>query len=75
MIYLDDILIYSNSIAEHRKPVREVFCQLCANRLYILSNKCVFYHDKVEFLDFILDLYGVQMDDSKVLIIQEWPMF
>jgi len=59
MIYLDDILIYSDNIAEHRKPVREVLCWLHANGLYILSKKCIFYYNKIEFLGFILGLYGV----------------
>jgi len=32
----------------------------------------MFYHDKVEFLGFILGPQGVQMDNNKVLIIWEW---
>ena len=75
IIYSNNILIYSDNIAEHRKPIREVLCWLHANGLYILSNKYVFHYNKIEFLGFILDLYGVQMDDSKISIIQKWPMF
>ena len=73
MIYLDDILIYSDSIAEHKDHVREVLQQLRINGLFASPNKCVLHCDKVEFLGFILGPHGVQMDDSKVSVIQEWP--
>ena len=74
MICLDDILIYLDSIAEYKKHVREVLQWLYANGLYVLPNKCVFHYNKVEFLGFILDPYRVQMDNSKVSVIQEWPI-
>jgi len=54
MIYLDNILIYSDSIAEHKTYVREILQQLHANGLYASPTKCVFHCDKVEFLGFIL---------------------
>ena len=73
MIYLDDILIYLDSIVEHKDHIREVLRQLRTNGLFASPNKCVFHCDKVEFLGFILGPQGVQMDDSKVSIIQEWP--
>jgi len=71
VIYLDDILIYSDSITEHKKHVREVLQWLCTNRLYALPTKCMFHHNKVEFLGFILGLQGVQIDNKKVSIIWE----
>jgi len=73
IIYLDDILIYSDSITEHKKHVRKVLQWLCTNGLYASPTKCVFYHDKVEFLGFILGSQGVQIDNNKVSIIWEWP--
>ena len=42
IIYLDDILIYSNNPADHRKHVREVLCRLRANGLYAHPDKCHF---------------------------------
>jgi len=36
IIYLDDILIYSDNITEHKKHVREVLCCLYTNGLYCL---------------------------------------
>ena len=54
VIYLDDISIYSDSITEHKKHVKEVLQRLCTNGLYVSPTKCMFYHDKVEFLGFIL---------------------
>jgi len=73
VIYLDDILIYSDSIAEHKDHVREVLRRLRTNGLFASPNKYVFHRDKVEFLGFILGPQGVQMDNSKVSVIQEWP--
>jgi hypothetical protein len=54
VIYLDDILIYSDNMADHKKHVREVLWCLCANRLYTHTDKCEFHTKSVEYLGFTL---------------------
>ena len=73
IIYLDDILIYSNNPADHKKHVQEVLCCLCENGLYAHLDKCHFSKDTIEYLGFILSKDGLKMDPSKVQIIQDWP--
>jgi len=73
VIYLDNILIYLDNILEHKKHVKEVLRRLRANDLYASSSKCVFYCQQVEFLGYILGPQGVQIDKSKVQVIQDWP--
>jgi len=73
IVYLDDILIYSENLKEHKKQVKEVLRQLKTNRLYAFPSKCMFYQEQVEFLGFILSLKGLQMDLEKVCAIWEWP--
>ena len=72
-IYLDDILIYSNDPAEHKKHVCEVLRCLRKHGLYAHLDKCHFSTDSVEYLGFILLKEGLKMDPSKVLTIQDWP--
>jgi len=43
IVYLDDILIYSNNLAEHRKHVKEVLRQLRKHGLFARTNKCKFH--------------------------------
>src|SRR5258707_8523301 len=71
--YLDDILIYSNSLEDHRDHVHEVLCHLCMAGLYANPKKCKFHMDTVEYLRFILSPKGLQMDPTKVSTIQDWP--
>ena len=52
-IYLDDILIYSDSPAKHWKHVCEVFCHLRQHSLYARANKCKFSIDTIEYLGYI----------------------
>ena len=73
LIYLDDILIYSNTLEEHHRHIREVLLQLRDNKLYARGNKCSFHEDTVEYLSFILSPNGLSMDPSKVSTILEWP--
>ena len=42
IIYLDDILIFSNNIEDHHHVVREVFQRLNNHGLYIKVSKCEF---------------------------------
>ena len=73
IIYLDNILIYSNNPADHKKHVCEVLRCLCENGLYSHPDKCRFSQDTIEYLSFILSKDGLKMDPSKVQTIQDWP--
>ena len=73
MIYLDDILIYLNSMSEHHWYVKEVLKCLCNAGLYTKAEKCKFHSKLVKYLRYILSSSGLTMSDDKVKIIQDWP--
>jgi len=73
VVYLDNILIYSDTHDEHLKQVQEVMHHLRSNHLYAKIEKCKFNIDKTNFLGFIISPKGLQMDDSKVQTIRNWP--
>ena len=74
IIYLDDILVYSDNIDQQtRTHVHEVLRRLCENGLYAGAHKCSFHQDTVEYLGYILLPSGLTMDPAKVQTIQDWP--
>jgi len=72
MIYLDDILIYSNNMSEHHWYVKEVLMHLCKAGLYTKAEKYEFHSESVEYLGYILSPSDLTMSDNKVKIIQDW---
>ncbi|KAL0148034.1 hypothetical protein M9458_056649, partial [Cirrhinus mrigala] len=72
VVYIDDILIYSRNLAEHRQHVQQVLHKLRDHSLYLKLEKCEFHRPSVQFLGYIT-VEGVQMDQGKVSAIQEWP--
>ena len=73
LVYLDNILIYSNSEEEHIWHVHEVLHCLQQYNLYACTNKCFFHVQIVEYLGYILSLSGLTMAADKVQVIQDWP--
>ena len=73
MIYLDDILIYSNNMSKHHRHVKEVLKHLCKAGLYAKAEKYKFHSESVEYLGYILSPFGLTMSDDKIKIIQDWP--
>src|SRR5260221_7618954 len=71
--YLDDILVYSDSLEDHRNHIWEVLRRLRKVGLYANLKKCKFHTDTMEYLRFILSPKGLQMDPTKVSAIQDWP--
>ena len=69
MIYLDDILIYSDNMSEHHRHVKEVLRHLCKTGLYAKAEKCELHSELVEYLGYILFPSGLTMSDNKVKII------
>ena len=72
-VYIDDILIFSRSVEEHRVHVRQVLQRLLENRLYVKAEKRVFHVPSVSFLGYIIGQGQISMDPSKVSAVAEWP--
>ena len=70
--YLDDILIYSESLKEHKRHVRQVLQALSDAGLHLAREKCEFHYQSVKYLRFIITTDGVAPDPAKVATVQEW---
>ena len=68
IIYLGDILIYSNNIFKHHWYVKKVLKHLCKASLYAKAEKCKFYSELVEYLRYIISPSGLTMSNNKVKI-------
>ena len=73
VVYLDDILVFSKTTAEHSHHVRQVLQRLLENRLFVKAEKCVFSSPSVEFLGHVLEEGRVRADPGKVRAVEEWP--
>ncbi len=71
MIYLDDILIYSNNMSEHHQHVKEGLKHLHKTGLYAKAEKCKFHSKLVKYLKYILSPSGLTMSNDKIKIIQD----
>jgi hypothetical protein len=70
--YLDNILIYSDSMEEHRKYVRMALIWLRDIGLTLKPSKCEFHMKTMEYLGYIISPIGLQMDPKKIKIVKEW---
>ncbi|KAJ2998828.1 hypothetical protein NUW54_g6994 [Trametes sanguinea] len=74
VVYLDDIIIFTNDLEEHRKIVRQVLQILRENHLSCKPEKCEFETQQTEYLGHIISPGKVQMDPGKVAGVTEWPV-
>ncbi|RDB19712.1 Transposon Tf2-9 polyprotein [Hypsizygus marmoreus] len=73
IVYMDDILIFTNSLEEHRRVTTEVLEILCKNNLFLKPEKCEWEKMRVEYLGVIVSENGVEMDPAKVEAVHAWP--
>src|SRR6201992_1154312 len=70
--YLDDVLVYSDTLEEHKIHVRTVLEALQKAGLNLKPEKCEFYQESVKYLGVIISRDGVKMDPSKIKTILDW---
>ncbi len=73
IVFIDDILIYSNTREEHIHHVRSELKRLMQYQLYAKAEKCEFHQTSISFLGYIISQEGVAMDERKVKAVLEWP--
>ncbi|KAK3532190.1 hypothetical protein QTP86_009293 [Hemibagrus guttatus] len=71
--YIDDILVYSTSMKDHVRQVREVLARLQQYHLFVKLEKCEFHWTTVTFLGYVISPRGVEMDTNKFRAVTEWP--
>ncbi|KAH9263246.1 hypothetical protein BASA83_013386 [Batrachochytrium salamandrivorans] len=73
LVYLDDIVIYSDNMSDHIAQVQNVLRVLQDNGLYCKAEKCHFYKSEIKYLGYIISADGLRMDPSKISAVQSWP--
>jgi hypothetical protein len=72
-IYLDNILIFTNSMEEHRRITRLVLDRMHEHKLYLRPEKCEFEQTRIEYLGVIISHNKVEMDPVKIAGVVDWP--
>lgn len=72
-IYVDDILIASADLVEHRKLVRKVLQILSDAGLTVSSSKCAYAQSEIEFLGYHVNAEGIRPLPDHVQAILDFP--
>ncbi len=72
-VYLDDIVIYAKSLADHNGKLREILGRLRTHQLKLQPDKCEFLRTEVNYLGHQITESGVRPDPQKVAVIEQFP--
>jgi hypothetical protein len=74
LIYLDDIIMFSRTVAEHLGQLRDVFTRLKNAGLKLKPSKCHLLQNGVRYLGHIVSGKGIETDPEKVRSVFDWPI-
>ncbi|KAL4580619.1 hypothetical protein LXL04_016819 [Taraxacum kok-saghyz] len=74
IVFIDDILVYSKTKAEHEAHLREVLEALRREKLYAKFSKCEFWLSEVQFLGDVVNEKGIMVDPAKISAVMQWEV-
>ena len=74
VMYIDDILIFSEDDQQHLQYLRSVFCALQAASYHVRLQKCSFFASEVPFLGHTLSADGIEADTSRFNVGDTFPI-
>jgi hypothetical protein len=74
IVYIDDILIYSQNEKEHTQHICQVLEILRKHKMYGNMAKCEFFKESVEYLGHVISSKGISTDPKKVEAVKQWPI-
>jgi hypothetical protein len=72
-VYIDDIVIYSNTFEEHLQHVEEVLRRLKEANLIVKLEKCTFNQEETRLLGHIVGRNGIKTDPEKIEKVKNYP--
>ena len=69
IVYLHDVLIYSNTLHQHRKDLSNILEPIRKSGMKVKPSKCEFHQNETEYLGFIIGQEGVKKDPVKTYAI------
>lgn len=73
-VYLDDIVVYSDTLDNHATKLREVLKRLSDFNLKLQVDKCEFLKKDVMYLGHLITENGVKPDPEKIKVVKEFPI-
>jgi hypothetical protein len=71
--YIDDIIVFSDSLEAHIEQVSKVLSRLTEVSLVIRPEKCKFFLQEVELLGFLISSTGSRLLPSRLPVVADWP--
>ena len=72
-VFIDDVILETETEEEHDELVVEVIRRLEENDLYVKLEKCKWKVKEVEFLEVVIGPEEMKMEEGKVKGVLEWP--
>jgi len=72
IVYLDDVLIYSNTLQHHQKDVSNILEAIRKLGMKVKPSKCEFHQSETQYLGFIIRQEAVKTDPVKTQAIWDW---
>nr|XP_055059066.1 uncharacterized protein LOC129442817 [Misgurnus anguillicaudatus]XP_055059067.1 uncharacterized protein LOC129442817 [Misgurnus anguillicaudatus] len=73
LVFLDDLIVFSNSLEEHEERLMRVLNRLKEFGLKLSPDKCHFFMKSVKYLGHIVSENGVETDPDKISALTTWP--
>ena len=71
IVYLDDVLIYSDNLEQDRRDVRTIINTIYQSGIRLKLSKCQFHQTETEYLGFIVSQQGMKVDPVKTKAIRK----
>lgn len=72
-VYLDDIVVVTQTFDRHLEVLEEVFRRLKEANLTVSWDKCQFCRDEMRYLGYVIDRRGLRVDPDKVKAMLDLP--
>lgn len=74
LVFLDDLIVFSNSLEEHESRLLRVLHRLRDYGLKLSPEKCKFFQSSVRYLGHVVSEHGVETDPEKISALKSWPV-